>query len=116
MEEITTLIEQLALVSTESESGLTMNAHEFINYELEFNPNNPYIPIKEEIIGMLDGGGDVVDNVQISDVVIDRVGFKDVESALVTLKQFLEQRPSDVTPFYHNMSKRTRILACTRIS
>ena len=35
-----------------------------------------------------------VDNVQISDAVVDKVGFKDVESALVTLKQFLEQRPT----------------------
>ena len=37
-----------------------MNAHEFINYELEFDLNNPYIPIKKEITCMLDGGGDVV--------------------------------------------------------
>ena len=29
-----------------------------------------------------------VDNVQIGDVWVDRVGFKDVESALLTLKQF----------------------------
>ena len=65
----------------------------------------PYIPAKEESIGMLDGGGDStvngpteeVDNVQINDVVVDRVGFKDVESALMTLKQFLEQRSIDVT-------------------
>ena len=34
-----------------------------------------------------------VDNVQIGDVVVDRVGFKDVESAFVILKHFLEQRP-----------------------
>lgn len=27
---------------------------------------------------------------------IDRVGFKDIESAIVTLKQFLEQKPTDV--------------------
>jgi hypothetical protein len=59
-----------------------------------------------ESIGMLDEGGDVddndpiedVDNVQISDVVVDGVEFK-VESALVSLKQFLKQRPTKVTPF-----------------
>jgi hypothetical protein len=33
------------------------------------------------------------------DVVVDKVGLKDVESALVTLKQFIEQRPTDVTHF-----------------
>jgi hypothetical protein len=89
LEEITTLMEQLALVSKESESGPTMNAHEFINYELEFDINNPCIAIKDEIIGMLDAGGDVsdnepieeVDNVQISDLVVDRVEFKDAKSA-----------------------------------
>ena len=31
-----------------------------------------------------------VDNVQISDMFVDNIGFKDVESALVTLKQILE--------------------------
>ena len=101
------LLEQLALVSKESECGPTMNTHEFINYELEFDLNNSYIPTEEEIIGMLDEGGDAadnecmeeVDNVQIIDVLIDRVGFKDAKSPLVTLKLFLEQRPIDVTPF-----------------
>ena len=42
------------MVSKESESGPTMNAHELINYDLEFDLNNPYIPTKEEVIGMLD--------------------------------------------------------------
>ena len=72
-----------------------MNAHEFLNYELQFDLNNPCIPIEEEIIGMFDGGGDApnnepieeVDNVQISDVVVDKAIFKDVESASVTLKK-----------------------------
>jgi hypothetical protein len=64
-----------------------MSAHEFINYELEFDPNNPYTPIEEKIIGMLDERDDAADNelieeannVQIGNVVVDRVGFKDVE-------------------------------------
>ena len=30
-----------------------------------------------------------VDNVRIGDVMVDKVGFKDVESALTTLNQFL---------------------------
>ena len=56
----------------------------------EFDLNNPYTPTQKEILGMLvDGGGDAannepikeVDNVQISDVVIGKEGFKDVESA-----------------------------------
>ena len=38
-----------------------MNAHEFINYELEFDLNSLYILIKKEIISMHDGEGDAVD-------------------------------------------------------
>jgi hypothetical protein len=34
-----------------------------------------------------------IDNVQISDLVVDRVGFKDVESALVTLKRYKLSMP-----------------------
>lgn len=37
-------------------------------------------------------------NVQIGDMVIDRVGFKGVESALVTFEQFLGKKHIDVTP------------------
>ena len=41
---------------------------------------------------------DEVDNVQIGDVMVNRVGFKDVESALVTLKSSVKQRSIDVPP------------------
>ena len=88
LEEITTLLEQHALVSKECESGPTMNALSSSNYELGFHLNNPYIPNEEEIIGMFDGGGNATNNEpieEVDDVVVDRVGFKDVESALVTL-------------------------------
>lgn len=68
------------------------------NYEMKFHPNNHYITTKEKIINILDKRDDIIDNesfnkvnnVQISDVVISKVEFKDIESALVTLKHFLE--------------------------
>jgi hypothetical protein len=53
----------------------------FIDYELEYELINSYIPTEEDIIGMLDGGGDEadnnkpieeVDNVQVSDMVVDK--------------------------------------------
>jgi len=31
----------------------TMDAHEYIKYELEFDLNNPYKPIDEDIVEML---------------------------------------------------------------
>jgi len=63
--------------------------HEFINYELEFDLNKPYISIEEDIICMLDGRGDAAGNRPIEvvgDVQIDDV--LDFERALATLKQF----------------------------
>jgi hypothetical protein len=44
-----------------------------------------------------------VDNVQIGDVVVERIIFKDAKRALVTLKQFWEQRPTNVTPLIHGI-------------
>ena len=69
--------------------------HEFINHELEFVLNNIYIYIEEGIIGLFDERDDAVNherieganNVQIGDDVVGRVGFKDVESALVALEK-----------------------------
>lgn len=105
MKEVINLLEQLALVFKESETRPTTNGHMFINYELEFDLNNLYSQIEEEIICMLDERDDIIhsqpieeaNNMQINDVVVDRVRFKDIESALVTFKQYLEQRPTNIT-------------------
>lgn len=80
-----------------------MNTHEFIRYKLEFHLNNPYIPIEEEILSIFNKRDNTIDNapiekahnVKIGDVLVNRVEFKDVESTLVTLKQFLEQMPTN---------------------
>jgi hypothetical protein len=78
------------------EIGSIVNAHEFINYEPGFDLNNPCVPIKEEIISMLDEEDDATDNepieevdiMQIGDVVVDKVGFKNAKNASVTLHIF----------------------------
>ena len=60
-----------------------------------------------------------VDDVQIDDAVVERLGFKDFESALATLNQFSEQRLIECYTSLHrlwNTSKRNKILMCTRIS
>ena len=104
-----------------------MNAHEFINYKLEFDLNHPYIPTEEEIISVLDERDDVAnnepikeaDNVQIGDVMVDGVAFKDAKSALVTLKKKLERRPTDVISLVQSictLQKEIRTLACTNSS
>lgn len=71
----------------------------------KFDPSNPYILIEEAIIGILDEKGDgadnkpieEVDNVQIGDVVVNRVGFKDAKIALMTTKEKMEQKLNDIT-------------------
>ena len=44
-----------------SEIGPTVNAHEFINHDMEFSLSNLYIPIEEEIMCMLHEMGDGTD-------------------------------------------------------
>lgn len=61
-----------------------MNAYEFMNYEIEFDLNNPYMSIEEEMIGMLDQNESSY-NVQIGDMVFNRVVFKHDKCALAIL-------------------------------
>jgi hypothetical protein len=101
IEEVATVLEQLSLISSETETP-NMNAQEYLNYELEFDLNNPYQPTDEEIIEMLPSqqqGSEHVDSdpdeANPNDVVEEVVSFKDVGSVFQTLKKFLEQRPND---------------------
>ena len=66
-----------------------MNAHELITLELGIDLDNLYILIEEEIINMIDERHYAtdnepmkeVDNVQIGDVVVNKVGLKDAKNA-----------------------------------
>jgi hypothetical protein len=81
------------LTYVKSEIGPTMNVYEFINYELDFDMDNPHIHVEEEILGILDEIDDATGNepiketndVQIDDVLIDKACFKDVGIDLETL-------------------------------
>ena len=48
----------------------TMNAHEFIDYGLQVEPNNPYIHFKDNITCMLDDINDVADNEPIEKLLL----------------------------------------------
>ena len=48
VDEIATLLHQLTMLSYDSEVGDVMNVHEYLNYEMEFDLNNPYEPTDEE--------------------------------------------------------------------
>lgn len=65
---------------------------------MEFDLKKPFIVIEKEIIDMVEEKDGITDNAQIGDVVVNKVVLKDVESAVVTLKRFWEQRPMIVTP------------------
>ena len=47
-----------------------MNAHEFIDYGLQVEPNNPYIHFKDNITCMLDDINDVADNEPIEKLLL----------------------------------------------
>ena len=49
VDEVATLL-QLTLLSSETEVGDVMNAHEYLKREMEFDLNNPYESIDEEFL------------------------------------------------------------------
>ena len=49
IDEVATLLHQLMLLSFDIEVGDVMNAHEYLNYEMKFDLNNPYEPTDEEL-------------------------------------------------------------------
>ena len=51
--EVAALLEQLTLLSSETADDEVMDAQEFINFECEFDLNNPYEPTDEDIIDSL---------------------------------------------------------------
>ena len=101
VEEVAAVLEQLSLISSETETP-NMNVQEYLNYELKFDLNYPYQPTDEEIIEMLpsqqqgnEHEDSDLDEANPHDIVEEVVGFKNVGSALQTVKKFLEQRPND---------------------
>ena len=52
VDEVATLLHQLTLLSSDSEVDDVMNAHEYLNCEMEFDLNNPYEPTDEEFLDM----------------------------------------------------------------
>ena len=73
-----------------------MYAHEYLNYEMEFDLNNLYEPTGEKFLDMyyLEHQEIDVDEVMV-DVVKEVVGFSVAERSLETLKKYFEQRPND---------------------
>ena len=48
VDEVATLLHQLTLLSTNNEVGDVINAHEYLNYEMEFDLNNTCESTDEE--------------------------------------------------------------------
>ena len=85
-----------------------MDALEFINYEVEFDLNNPHEPTEEDILDVMLPSEDleiVIDEVT-DDAIEDVLGLEVVEGYLHSVKsKFLQQRPRD-----HHVSSRIKIL------
>ena len=69
-----------------------MNAHEYLNYEMEFDLNNPYEPTTdEEFLDMYSSEHQKIDVDEVMiDVVEEVVGLSVVECSLETLKKYFE--------------------------
>jgi hypothetical protein len=73
-----------------------MNAHKYLNYEMEFNLNIPYEPTNEEFLDMYSSKHQEIDVDEVMvDVIEEVVGLNVVECSLETLKKYFEQRPDD---------------------
>ena len=90
------ILHQLMLFSSNSEVGDVMNAHEYLNYEMEFDLNNPYEPTDEEFLDMYSSEDQEIDVDEVMvDVIEEVVGFSVLECSLETLKKYFKQRPND---------------------
>ena len=72
-----------------------MDAQEFINFEFEFDLNNPYEPTDEDIIDSLtfeDQQNDLDEDMVDCDDVVQQVGLDVADRALATQQTFLEQQ------------------------
>jgi hypothetical protein len=65
---LSTILKKLTLVYAESETRPIMNAHEYINNELEFNLKHSYVFIEGEVIDTLDERNDAADNEPIKEI------------------------------------------------
>ena len=85
-----------------------MTAEEFINYEAEFDLNNPYQPSNEELMEMFNPYSFVEeedDTETLASEPIAPVCYKDVQSSLQTLRHYLEQRSTDVMHLVKKLEK-----------
>ena len=70
VDEVATLLHQLMLLPSDSEVGDVMNACEYLNYEVEFDLNNPYEPTDEEFLDMYSSKHQEID---VDEVIVDVV-------------------------------------------
>jgi hypothetical protein len=105
LEEVAQVLEQFALVSRDTIGVVpTMDALEYVQYELGFDLKNPYMEATEDNIDFemegsqahtFDGNGE--GEQQLASGSTRCVDFLSVMDAVRTIHQYLEQRPTDVT-------------------
>ena len=106
VDEVATLLHQLTLLSSDSEVGDVMNAHEYLNYEMEFDLNNLCEPTNEEFLDMYSSKHQEIDVDKVTvDVVEEVVGLSVGERSLKTLKKYFEQRSNDALSRIRSIQK-----------
>ena len=86
--EVVALLEQLTLLSFETEEGEVIDAHKFIIFEFVFDLKNLFEPTDEDIIDSLSFDyqqGDVDENMVDFDNLVQQIGLDATNQALVTL-------------------------------
>jgi hypothetical protein len=99
VDEIATLLHQLKLLSSNSEVGDVMNAHEYLEYEMELDLNNPYAPTDEVFLHMYSSTHQEIDVDEVMVDVLEEVeGLSVAQHSLETLENTLNK---DQTMAYH---------------
>ena len=100
MQELTTLLEKLSLITSDIQVS-NMEAGEYVAYELDFDLNNSMEITEDEVwdvIGCDDSNSPNSDEEGKEQIEVKPVvKFSEVQSCVLTLQIYMEQRSSDTT-------------------
>lgn len=77
---------------------MTIGAHKYMHFKVEFDLNHSYVPIKEDILdilGALEASKIIKDDSESIEVVVPNVSFSQAQQATTSLSTFLEQQLSN---------------------
>jgi hypothetical protein len=102
LQELTRLLERLSLATNRSSDG--MEAQEYVQYELDFDLNNPYEVTEEDVwnvLGSIGGTSNVSDDdCEGEECEVEPIpSYSDLQSSFGTIRRYMESRSCDVSKY-----------------